>query len=213
MMIPDSEQFYGYQFDPLILRKDTELKFSAEVFCELYRYNKGGTSLEAAVVLCSVYLLVGLLLSSRNQRSNASSDAIDGSSSDHAVTASRRVLIIDDDVTMREAIGYMLEELGIEFDAVDSGEEGLAKIKRRSYDLVLLDLVLHTGANGIEILRRLGKRSEHPKPQVVLMTASASGELIFRQAVKSRLPILRKPFSLDDLEHIIGQGKTKPTKS
>lgn len=131
------------------------------------------------------------------------SDSSDRSSHADAGAASIRVLIIDDDETMRDAIGYILEDLGIGFDAVGSGEQGLEKLDERSYDLVFLDLVLHTGSHGIEIYSKIRKLQQNLT--IVLMTASASREPIFEEAVKLQQPILRKPFSLDEIEQIIGK--------
>jgi len=118
-----------------------------------------------------------------------------------------QVLIIDDDVTMREAIGYVLEDLAVEFDAVSSGEEGLAKLEEEHYDLVLLDLVIHTGAHGTKIYSKICSRQR--RPNVVFMTASASREPIFVEAVELEVRILRKPFSLDEFEQIVNGIKGK----
>ncbi len=118
-----------------------------------------------------------------------------------AIGSKPRVLIIDDDETLREAIGFMLEEFDIEFDSVASGEEGLTRLDKNPYGLIFLDLVLSTGANGIEIFKKLQERAE--KVPVVLMTASASREPIHKAASELQGFVLKKPFSSDEFGEII----------
>lgn len=108
---------------------------------------------------------------------------------------------------MRNAINAVLKAIGVDCDAVASGEEGMAKLHEKHYDLVFLDLVLHTGHNGIEILRIL--QISYKDLLVVLMTASASEEPIFQEASRSVEFILRKPFKLDQIKRIIEEAKNK----
>jgi len=79
----------------------------------------------------------------------------------------RRILVIDDDTELCELVGEYLQAEGFEVEAVHDGEQGLARIKRNDYSLVLLDVML-PGDNGFEILRQLRRDSRLP---VVMLTA------------------------------------------
>ncbi|MEZ4386754.1 MAG: ATP-binding protein [Candidatus Krumholzibacteriia bacterium] len=87
-----------------------------------------------------------------------------------------RILVVDDNaVNLRVAVG-MLRSLGQTCDLAEGGEEGVARVKARHYDLVLMDRKM-PGLDGIEATRRI--RDEVPRdrqPRIVAMTASVTAE-------------------------------------
>ena len=72
----------------------------------------------------------------------------------------RRVVLIEDDNDIAEAIGYQLEKVGLQVKVAKTGEEGLEAV-RRGVDLVLLDLNL-PGMDGLEVCRLI--RGSRPPP-------------------------------------------------
>src|SRR5438034_1556440 len=68
----------------------------------------------------------------------------------------RRVVLIEDDGDIAEAIGYQLEKVGLQVKVARTGEEGLEAV-RRGADLVLLDLNL-PGMDGLEVCRMLRRQ-------------------------------------------------------
>jgi len=83
------------------------------------------------------------------------------------------ILIIDDEVEIRESLQTLLEFEGYEVDVAENGEEGIAKLGDRSFDLVLLDLAL-PGRSGIEILPDI--RSLDPQISIIMITAYGDPE-------------------------------------
>ena len=81
-----------------------------------------------------------------------------------------RVLIIEDEQTYREAVGFMLRKEGFEVVEAAHGAAGLAEYDRVGADIVLLDLMM-PGLPGIEVLRQL--RTRGPVP-VIMVTARDS---------------------------------------
>jgi len=65
--------------------------------------------------------------------------------------AAGSVLIVDDEAEIRESLQTLLEMEGFDVETSVTGEEGLAQMAERPFDLVLLDLTL-PGRNGMEIL-------------------------------------------------------------
>lgn len=115
-----------------------------------------------------------------------------------------KVLVIEDEFVMREAIRYTLKPMGLDLDLASSGEEGLEKLGNieQHYDIVLIDLILHTGAlNGINVFKEI--QQKYKNLRVVFMTASGSRESIFEEAARLGPQILRKPFSSDDIKKIV----------
>src|SRR4029453_17339861 len=68
----------------------------------------------------------------------------------------RRVLLIEDDADIAEAIGYQLEKAGLQVRVARTGEEGLEAV-RKGVDLVLLDLNL-PGMDGLEVCRMIRRQ-------------------------------------------------------
>ena len=78
------------------------------------------------------------------------------------------VLIIDDEAEIRRiTLQTLLEMEGYEVDSAPTGEEGLARIGERTFDLVLLDLAL-PDRNGIDLLAEL--HNQAPQIAVIMIT-------------------------------------------
>jgi len=107
-----------------------------------------------------------------------------------------RILLVEDDAAVREAVETALAALGWETEGVPSGEEALAAFGRSSVDLVILDLGL-PGLPGIEVLRQLRARSEVP---VLVMTASGGLDDRVTGFDLGADDYVVKPFELAELE-------------
>ena len=77
------------------------------------------------------------------------------------------VLIIDDDTELCQLIQEFFAPRGIRLAAIHDGRRGLAEAFDRTYDLILLDMML-PGLDGFELLRQLRRRSEVP---IIILTA------------------------------------------
>ena len=77
------------------------------------------------------------------------------------------VLIVEDEESYRDALGFMLEREGFEVILAADGAEGLAQFERHGADIVLLDLMM-PGLSGTEVCRRLRQKSSVP---IIMVTA------------------------------------------
>ncbi|MGQ9475388.1 MAG: response regulator transcription factor [Actinomycetota bacterium] len=82
----------------------------------------------------------------------------------------KRILIVEDERPLAEAVAFSLEKEGFRVDIALDGESGWEKCRKGDYDLVLLDLML-PGMDGMEICRRLRRESDIP---VIMLTAKDS---------------------------------------
>ncbi|HLE88784.1 MAG TPA: response regulator, partial [Candidatus Limnocylindria bacterium] len=80
----------------------------------------------------------------------------------------RRILVVEDDRTLRQALTYNLEREGYDARSAVDGEQALAAIRDGGLDLVLLDLML-PGMSGMEVLRTA--RAEGIDTPVVILSA------------------------------------------
>jgi DNA-binding response OmpR family regulator len=108
----------------------------------------------------------------------------------------RRVLVIEDNHDIAELVRLHLRDCEAETDVEYSGTAGLARARSRSYDLVILDLML-PGLDGLEICRRL---REHRTYVPILMLTARSGELDRVLGLEMGADdYLTKPFSIHEL--------------
>ena len=110
--------------------------------------------------------------------------------------AKGRILIVDDEVDIRETLSDRLEAEGFEVMQAASGGEGLQQIRMENPDVVLLDLQM-PGMDGMEVLRRIG--TEGLEPTVVVITAYGTIERAVQAMKAGAYDFIPKPF---DPEHI-----------
>ncbi len=72
-----------------------------------------------------------------------------------------RILVVDDEPSITEFVGYALRKEGFAVDVVDNGEDALSQASKNHYDLFVLDIML-PGIDGYELCRRLRSRTTAP---------------------------------------------------
>jgi signal transduction histidine kinase len=116
----------------------------------------------------------------------------------------RKILVVDDEEDIREALKEYLEELGYEVTVAENGKTAYEALLAKDYDLVLMDMFMPE-MNGAEVLLKLKEAGKIPS-YVVLMTGYAGEDTTTIEALKQEgiiKRVLRKPFSFKDLEDII----------
>jgi DNA-binding response OmpR family regulator len=105
------------------------------------------------------------------------------------------VLVVDDDLTVRDVVRRYLELAGLRVALADNGEDALAWIAGNQADLVVLDLML-PGIDGLEVCRRLRSTSAVP---VVMLTALGEEENRIAGLELGADDYVTKPFSPREL--------------
>lgn len=113
-----------------------------------------------------------------------------------------RLLVVDDQKSVRLTTVKMIQAEGHEADAVDGGKIALLKLNEEQYDLLLLDMYLD-GVDGLEILKQVGK--QHPDLPVVVFTANATIERAVEAMKLGAMDYLEKPFTRDHLNRVLLQ--------
>jgi two-component system alkaline phosphatase synthesis response regulator PhoP len=86
------------------------------------------------------------------------------------MTERARLLIVDDDPDYVEGMTAILEEADYTVESSLDPDEGLEMLKTRDYDLLLLDIMMGRGAQGIDIARELGKDPKLRELPVLIIT-------------------------------------------
>jgi len=110
-----------------------------------------------------------------------------------------RVLVIEDDRSVRETLGIVLESYGFQADLLEGGESALKLLETSWPDVLLLDLTLE-GMSGEEVYQEIQKRFGSVPPTVVL-SAVTHGETRIRQMLGARY--LAKPYTLEQLIQVL----------
>jgi DNA-binding NtrC family response regulator len=111
------------------------------------------------------------------------------------------ILIVDDDKAMREGLAEAIVDLGHQPIVVANGNEALALIAGCEVDLVLLDLRMPGGLDGMEVLRRV--RARRNPPPVVILTAYAGADNTIEAMRLGAFDHLIKPIGRDDLQSLV----------
>lgn len=92
-------------------------------------------------------------------------------------TTQKKILIVDDDQYIRELYEEIFTNVGYHVETAVDGKIGLDKIMTKTYDIVLLDVMMPT-MDGIEVLRRLHEKHIKPFPRIILLTNLAHDPII-----------------------------------
>src|SRR5512141_1565279 len=106
------------------------------------------------------------------------------------------VLIVDDEASIRESLQTLLEIEGFTVETAATGEEGLARIAERQFDLVLLDLAL-PDRNGLDLLRDL--RLQDSQLSIIMITAYGTVENAVKAMQSGAVNFVQKPWDNEKL--------------
>jgi CheY-like chemotaxis protein len=109
-----------------------------------------------------------------------------------AMSASRKVLVVDDDPTVRKSIDRVLSNKGYAVITAQNGEEALRKLNEEKYDLVYTDIRM-PGVDGLEVAEQLKARK--PWTPVVIITGYGTDEAQARAKAAGVASFVQKPLS------------------
>lgn len=112
-----------------------------------------------------------------------------------------RILVVDDEASMREFLSIALGRMGHDVNAVGSAEEAVKVFRESSYDVVISDIRIPGGMNGVELLGVL--KETDPSVQVILITAYASVETAVKAVQLGALDYVIKPFKIEQIKNRI----------
>ena len=117
--------------------------------------------------------------------------------------AETRVLVVDDEQSMRELLGIMLRQVGYDVTLADGGEAAVESLRTETFDLVITDLRMRK-VDGIAVLRAAKEHS--PRTVVLVVTAFASTETAVEAMKLGAYDYVTKPFKLDELKLTIANA-------
>ena len=122
------------------------------------------------------------------------------SAAPQARTRHARILVVDDEPSMREFLTICLRRAGHEAEAAEGGAQALERLDARPFDLVVTDLTM-PGLDGMELLRQIVARPE--APLVIMITAFATTDTAVQAMKLGAYDYLTKPFKVDEIQVVV----------
>jgi PAS domain S-box-containing protein len=118
------------------------------------------------------------------------------------------VLVVDDVAEQRDIARQMLEVMGYRVAVVASGEEALSWLKNATCDLVLLDMIMETGIDGLDTYRHIVNRL--PGQKAIIVTGFSETDRVKTAQSLGAGKCLRKPYTFEMLGPAIREELARP---
>lgn len=111
-----------------------------------------------------------------------------------------KILIVEDEKSMNDVLTMLLEEEGHHVSSAFNGKEGLDKIRKDIFDIVVTDIKM-PNADGFAVLKSVKELS--PDTIVIMITAFGSSEMAVQAMKQGAYDYINKPFKIDEIRVII----------
>ena len=112
-----------------------------------------------------------------------------------ALTKNLSVLIVEDELALRESFQFLLQNLFAEVDTAEDGQEALNKMDEGDYDIVLTDLSMPR-MSGLRLVDTIRKKSQS---QIVVAISAHDDEEFSEALAPYNVKLLTKPLEMDEL--------------
>lgn len=123
-----------------------------------------------------------------------------------------RLLVVDDEDSVRESLVAQLGKLGSQVDSAATGTEAERMLSEGTYDAVLMDVRM-PGTSGLDLHRTLRERNPRLARRVVFMTGDFVNDELLGTVEETGNILLEKPFTMDELTHALVQPPQNPAPS
>ena len=107
------------------------------------------------------------------------------------------ILVVDDVEEQRGLAARMMQRLGYKVDSAASGEEAVRLIKEKTYDLLILDMIMPAGMDGLETYREILKTN--PNQRVVIASGYSETERVHEMQRMGAGGYVKKPYTLEKI--------------
>jgi DNA-binding NtrC family response regulator len=116
------------------------------------------------------------------------------------VSTQGKLLIVDDELSVRDSLGKWFREEGYEVTTVENASDALTRLAEQRWDAALVDIKMH-GTDGIELQRRMHEID--PELIVIIMTGYASVETAVTALKNGAYDYVTKPLDPDEIAHLV----------
>src|ERR1700741_2952789 len=116
------------------------------------------------------------------------------------MSAQGRLLIVDDELSVRDSLAKWFHEEGYEVTTAENGKDALTCLAKSRWDAALVDIKMH-GIDGVELQRRMHEID--PELIVIMMTGYASVETAVTALKNGAYDYVTKPLDPDEIAHLV----------
>ena len=116
------------------------------------------------------------------------------------------LLVVDDDLSVRQFLSIMLERSGHEVMAAASGMDAFQLLERHDFDLVITDMKMPQ-ISGMDVLKRV--KQVAPQTEVIMITAYATTDSAVEAMKRGAFDYVIKPFKIDELKLIVDKALSR----
>ncbi|MFW6147395.1 MAG: sigma-54-dependent transcriptional regulator [Thermodesulfobacteriota bacterium] len=113
------------------------------------------------------------------------------------------ILVVDDELSMREFLDILLAKEGYTVSCAGSGEEACSILGRETFDLVITDIRM-ADIDGLGVLRKV--KEMHPETLVILISAYATAETAVEAMKEGAYDYIPKPFEVEEFKRIVREA-------
>jgi len=130
-------------------------------------------------------------------KSAQTADAETEDSRPQAIPAgSERILVVEDNDELLDLMSTMLTQSGYQVRCARNGSEAIQMLRSEEFDLLLSDIVMPNGVNGIEVAREARRLNKGIK---ILLVSGYAGDVVERHQAVGEFPLIDKPFRMPEL--------------
>ena len=118
------------------------------------------------------------------------------------------LLVVDDDLSIREMLEVMLTSEGYDVECAEDGTQAIRMLEKKDYDLILCDIRMGT-VGGLKVLREA--KSRRPQTVVIMISAFATTETAVEAMKEGAYDYIPKPFNVDELKQTIRNALDRRT--
>lgn len=113
------------------------------------------------------------------------------------------ILVVDDVKEQREIAALMLTRLGYSVETVPSGEAAISYVRYKKVDLILLDMIMHPGIDGLETYKQI--INIYPRQKAIIVSGFTENEKVAEAQQLGTGDFVKKPYSIHDIATAVRQ--------
>ena len=137
-------------------------------------------------------------------REARSAEAAEPPRLDGLMGTGQTVLVVDDVAEQREVAARMVGRLGYRVETAESGEAAISRLAEGPVDVLVLDMIMDPGMDGLDTFRRIVSR--RPGQPAVIASGFAENERVLEARRLGAGPYVKKPYTLDRIGHALREA-------
>lgn len=124
----------------------------------------------------------------------------------------RRILLVDDEITVLLTLKAVLEISGFEVDTAASAKEGKSRIAKREYDMIITDMRMESDAAGVEVIKAARMAPYHPAVALLTAFPISDEDQLSAGADKMLIKPMQTRILLQQIDRLLASHETKLAK-